>query len=97
MARRGFSLDQQSFLELDARRKELQTSTQDLQNQRNRRSKAIGQAKAKGEDIQPLLDEVAVGDYVLIHVGYALNKVSEDEALQTLELFAQAGLIGDGA
>ena len=59
LARRGFSLDQQSFLELEARRKELQTSTQDLQNQRNTRSKAIGQAKAKGEDIQPLLDEVA--------------------------------------
>lgn len=59
LARRGYSLDQQSFLELEARRKELQTSTQDLQNQRNTRSKAIGQAKAKGEDIQPLLDEVA--------------------------------------
>ncbi len=40
-----------------------------------------------------LLDEVAVGDYVLIHVGYALNTVSEDEAQKTLAMFAEAGLI----
>ena len=39
-----------------------------------------------------LVEDVAVGDYVLIHVGYALNKVSEEEALRTLELFAEAGL-----
>ncbi|OGT88375.1 MAG: hydrogenase assembly protein HupF [Gammaproteobacteria bacterium RIFOXYA12_FULL_61_12] len=41
-----------------------------------------------------LVDDVAVGDYVLIHVGYALNKISEEEAQQTLELFAEAGLLG---
>ena len=40
-----------------------------------------------------LLDDAAVGDYVLIHVGYALNKVSEDEAQKTLAMFAEAGLI----
>jgi len=39
-----------------------------------------------------LVDGVAVDDFVLIHVGYALNKVSEDEAQRTLELFAQAGM-----
>lgn len=39
-----------------------------------------------------LVDDVAVGDYVLIHVGYALNKLSEEEAQLTLELFAEAGL-----
>ena len=39
-----------------------------------------------------LVDDVRVGDYVLIHVGYALNKVSEEEARRTLELFAEAGL-----
>ena len=40
-----------------------------------------------------LLDDAAVGDYVLIHVGYALNKVSEAEAQKTLAMFAEAGLI----
>lgn len=36
-----------------------------------------------------LLDEVAVGDYVLLHVGYALSKVDEAEAKKTLALFAE--------
>ncbi|MGZ8157311.1 MAG: HypC/HybG/HupF family hydrogenase formation chaperone [Methylobacter sp.] len=39
-----------------------------------------------------LVDEIAIGDYVLVHVGYALHKIDEDEALKTLELFAEAGL-----
>ncbi len=39
-----------------------------------------------------LVDNVAIGDYVLVHVGYALNKIDEDEALKTLALFAEAGL-----
>jgi hydrogenase expression/formation protein HypC len=39
-----------------------------------------------------LVDDVAIGDYVLVHVGYALNKIDEDEALKTLALFAEAGL-----
>ena len=39
-----------------------------------------------------LVDDVQVGDYVLIHVGYALNKLSEEEAQKTLALFAEAGL-----
>lgn len=41
-----------------------------------------------------LVDEVQVGDYVLLHVGYALNKLSEEEAHKTLALFAEAGLAG---
>ncbi|HHJ81352.1 MAG TPA: HypC/HybG/HupF family hydrogenase formation chaperone [Candidatus Tenderia electrophaga] len=40
-----------------------------------------------------LLDEVAIGDYLLIHVGYALSKIDADEAQQTLRLFAEAGMI----
>lgn len=42
-----------------------------------------------------LLEEVAVGDYVLVHVGYALHKVSPEEAERTLALMAEAGLIGE--
>jgi seryl-tRNA synthetase len=63
LARRGFTLDTEKFQALEDKRKSLQSETQDLQNERNTRSKSIGQAKAKGEDIQPLLAEVAdLGD-----------------------------------
>lgn len=40
-----------------------------------------------------LLDDVAPGDYVLVHVGYALHKVSEEEAQRTLALMAEGGLL----
>ncbi|MDH5821497.1 serine--tRNA ligase [Luteimonas sp. RD2P54] len=56
---RGFELDVDALKALEAERKQLQIRTQELQNLRNTRSKAIGQAKARGEDIAPLLDEVA--------------------------------------
>lgn len=39
-----------------------------------------------------LLDEAAVGDYVIVHVGFALSKVDPDEAEQTLVMFAQLGI-----
>ena len=42
-----------------------------------------------------LLDEVAVGDYVLVHVGYALHRLSEEEAARTLALMAEAGLVDE--
>jgi len=38
-----------------------------------------------------LVDGVAVGDYVIVHVGYALNKLDPEEAEQTLKLFAEMG------
>ncbi len=56
---RGFDLDVSALESLEARRKQLQVRTQELQNLRNTRSKAIGQAKAKGEDVAPLMAEVA--------------------------------------
>lgn len=58
LAARGYQLDVVTINALEAQRKTLQVATQELQNQRNTRSKAIGQAKAKGEDIAPLLAEV---------------------------------------
>lgn len=58
LARRGFRFDKTVFLELETRRKELQVATQNLQNERNTRSKMIGQAKARGEDIEPLLHAI---------------------------------------
>lgn len=63
LQRRNFEFDAAAYQALEDRRKDIQVKTQDLQNERNTRSKAIGQAKAKGEDIQPLLDQVAdLGD-----------------------------------
>ena len=63
LARRGIQLDVEKITALEARRKELQVATQALQNERNSRSKRIGKAKASGQDIQPLLTEVAeLGD-----------------------------------
>ncbi|MFG1491667.1 serine--tRNA ligase, partial [Oceanospirillum sp. HFRX-1_2] len=60
---RGFELDTARLQELESQRKELQTETEQLQNERNTRSKAIGKAKASGEDIAPLLAEVSdLGD-----------------------------------
>lgn len=38
-----------------------------------------------------LVEDVAVGDYVIVHVGYALNKLDPDEAERTLALFAEMG------
>ncbi|MGM0704228.1 MAG: serine--tRNA ligase [Pseudomonadota bacterium] len=63
LAKRGFVLDTERLSALESRRRELQAETESLQNERNTRSKAIGKAKAAGEDIQPLLDEVSdLGD-----------------------------------
>jgi len=63
LKKRGFSLDASSIEQLEKIRKDLQVKTQALQQERNERSKAIGEAKAQGEDAQPLFEEVAaLGD-----------------------------------
>lgn len=51
---------------------------------------ALGEVKK--EISLALVENVKPGDYVLIHVGYALNTVSPEEAERTLKLFAEAGL-----
>lgn len=56
---RGVDLPVERLESLEAERKQIQVRTQELQNLRNTRSKAIGQAKAKGEDVSALLAEVA--------------------------------------
>jgi seryl-tRNA synthetase len=58
LATRGFVLDVARFEALEAQRKTIQTRTEQLQAERNSRSKSIGQAKQRGEDIAPLLAEV---------------------------------------
>lgn len=72
MARRGFTLNVEELSTLEEQRKSIQVKTQELQNQRNTRSKSIGQAKARGEDIQPLLAEVN-------ELGAALEAAKEEQ------------------
>ena len=71
LARRGFEFDTNQYQTLEDRRKELQVKTEQLQNERNINSKAIGKAKASGEDIQPLI--AAVGQ-----LGAELDVASDE-------------------
>ena len=59
LAKKGFVLDVERINALEVQRKDLQVSAESLQAERNRRAKTIGQAKASGEDIAPLLAEVS--------------------------------------
>lgn len=59
LAKRGFHLDISEYQSIEEERKSLQIQVEDFQSLRNSNAKAIGQAKARGEDIQPLLDQVA--------------------------------------
>src|SRR5210317_212885 len=77
LARRGYQLDIEKMKSLEEQRKALQIEQQELQNERNTKSKSIGKAKAAGEDVQPLLDEVT-------GLGDKLKAVSEkSDAIQT--------------
>ncbi|MBT0726964.1 serine--tRNA ligase [Rosenbergiella australiborealis] len=71
LARRGFTLDVETLCALEERRKVLQVETETLQAERNARSKSIGQAKARGEDIEPLRNEVNL-------LGEKLDKAKAD-------------------
>ena len=59
LKKRNFELDVTALENLENQRKQCQVETENLQNERNTKSKSIGKAKAAGEDIKPLLDEVA--------------------------------------
>ncbi|KPV92794.1 Serine--tRNA ligase [Pseudoalteromonas sp. P1-30] len=85
LAARGYELDVAKVTELEEQRKTLQVKTQELQSQRNASAKAIGQAKAKGEDAQPLLDAVA-------NLGSELDatKKAQDEVLNAINDIALA-------
>ncbi|WP_392558282.1 serine--tRNA ligase [Orbus mooreae] len=58
LARRGFKLDVETIRQLEEKRKILQVETENLQAERNARSKSIGEAKARGEDISAVREEV---------------------------------------
>ena len=59
LLRRGFALDIDEYHSLEADRRSLQEETESLQNERNVKSKLIGQTKARGEDVSSLLAEVS--------------------------------------
>jgi len=77
LKRRGVVLDVARIQSLEESRKRLQMTAQELQNQRNSRSKQIGKAKGAGEDIQPLLAEVADLGEELKNAQEELNRVQE--------------------
>lgn len=58
LATRGFILDVERLSKLEEKRKSLQMATEELQASRNAISKSIGQAKAKGEDVAPIMAQV---------------------------------------
>ncbi|MFY7697809.1 MAG: serine--tRNA ligase [Legionella sp.] len=80
LATRGYKFDADVFKTLDERRKQLQITTQNLQNERNQRSKAIGQAKARHEDIEPMREEVNK-----ISADLIANKAELEQVLAQLE------------
>lgn len=84
LKKRGFELDVDAYLALESQRKTLQTKTEELLAERNAKSKRIGQAKAKGEDIAPLMQEVGHLGEVLKTSEAELQKIQE--ALQTFLL-----------
>ena len=86
LAIRGFKLDLEALEKLESRRKAIQVKTQDLQAQRNASSKNIGKAKAAGEDIEPLLKEVALLGDELKNSEEELSEVQQqlDEILHAV-------------
>ena len=85
LLKRGFNFDVDSFVALEEKRKALQVATQALQNERNVRSKAIGEAKSRGEDIEAMRDEVNGISEKLEH-----NKLQLDSLLLQIDAIALA-------
>jgi seryl-tRNA synthetase len=82
LARRGVVLDRERFTALESERKRLQVDVEALRQRRNERSKEIGQAKAAGQDVEPLKLEVGELGEALARSEHALETVVGDlEAL----------------
>ncbi|MGL5742097.1 MAG: serine--tRNA ligase [Legionella sp.] len=83
LLKRGVQFDVAPFVALEAKRKALQVATQALQNERNIRSKAIGEAKARGEDIEPMREYVN-----RLALELEQNKTELEHVLQQIEAIA---------
>jgi len=79
LAPRGYQLDVVAWCELETRRKALQVHVQDLQNQKNQSAKAVGMAKSRGEDIQPLLDAIKQAGEDLTKAESGFNSVRDQQ------------------
>ena len=83
---RGYLLDIPAWNALEEQRKSLQIHSQELQNQKNLQAKEIGMAKARGEDIQPLLDQVkSLGD-ALTQAETQFGEVRERQLAWAMEM-----------
>lgn len=85
-ASRGYALDVSALESLEADRKRIQVRTQELQSLRNSRSKAIGQAKAKGEDVSAIMAEVTAFADELKASEVALDALREKIETIALEI-----------
>lgn len=85
LAVKNFVFDVAAFEQLEERRRGLQVHTETLQGEQNKKSKSIGKAKAAGEDIQPLLDEVE---------NLKARKSEAEEELRTLQVELNSFLAG---
>ena len=83
---RGYRLDAAKYEALEARRKSLQMEVEALQSKRNASARSIGQAKAKGEDIQPLLDAVAKLGAELKTVESQFRQVRDEQSAWLLDM-----------
>ena len=77
LATRGYRLERDAFLEVEAERKQVQSETQALQSSRNAFAKKIGQAKAKGEDVGPLMAEASAANARLSELEKTLERVQQ--------------------
>jgi seryl-tRNA synthetase len=84
LARRGFRFDVETYLNLEDRRKRLQVEAERLRSEKNASAKSIGRAKAKGENVEPLLAAASELDVRLEAAGGELRALQE--TLRSLEL-----------
>jgi len=92
LAKRGFNFDAATFNALEQQRKQLQVDKENLEAERRTRSKAIGKAKAAGEDIEPLLAEVSeLGD----RADKAKSELNEIQAQLDEILWGTPNLLDD--
>jgi seryl-tRNA synthetase len=78
LARRGYRLDTQALAALEEKRKCVQVTAQQLQHERNAKSKAIGQAKARGQDVSGLMKEVADTGAALTQAEGELEQIQNE-------------------
>lgn len=78
LAKRGYELDIEALKALEEKRKVIQVNCESLQQESKARAKNIGAAKAKGEDIEPLLKEVGSLKSQLLEAEKELSEVSKE-------------------